>query len=102
MYFAKLDENNIVTDVIVADQDFVNALSGTWVQTDIDGVSPINYAGIGYKWHADLNGFVAPQPYASWTLDNSTCKWVSPVAYPTDGRRYRWDETTVNWVVISG
>lgn len=97
MYFAKI-ENNIVTQVIVADQAFVDSQPGTWVQTDITGVSPKNYAGIGYTWNPSLNGFIAPQPYNSWTLDNSTCQWNPPTPYPNDGSLYRWDEPTVSWV----
>ena len=101
MYYAQLDGSNIVTDVIVADAGFIAGMSGTWVQTDIEGVSPKNYAGIGYKWHADLNGFVPPQPFASWTLNNSTCVWDAPTPMPNDGQLYRWDEPTLAWVQIT-
>jgi hypothetical protein len=100
MYFAQIDNNNIVLQVVVADQDFINAQTGTWIQTDINGLSPMNYAGIGYTWNASLNAFISPQPYPSFSLD-SQCKWQAPVAYPSDGKRYVWDESSVNWVLPS-
>ena len=100
MYFAKIDSNNLVTTVIVAEQAYIDAQAGTWVQTDIAGISPLNYAGKGYTWNAVLNGFVAPKPYPSWILDNNTCKWNAPVTKPTDGKKYIWDESTVSWTVL--
>jgi len=99
MYYAQIDNDNIVLQVIVADSDYIATLSGTWIETDINGASPINYAGVGFTWNSSLNGFVQPQPYPSWTLDNSICQWQAPVACPTDGNRYIWDESTVNWVL---
>jgi len=101
MYFAQLDNNNKVLQVIVADQDFINTQPGTWVQTDFNGVSPINYAGIGYVWNSTLNGFIPPQPFPSWILDNATCAWSAPVAYPTDSNQYGWDETSQTWVLVT-
>lgn len=99
-YFAQIDNNNLVINVIVADQSFVSSLPGTWIQTDINGISPLNYAGIGYTWNPGLNGFIAPQPFASWFLDNSTCLWNPPVAMPTDGQRYYWDEASLSWKIL--
>lgn len=101
MYFAQLDSDNIVLKVIVADQEFVDALNGTWIETDINGISPKNYAGIGYKYRQDLNMFIPSQPFASWTLDEINGKWNAPVAYPNDGSDYRWDESTIAWVLVS-
>ena len=110
-HFAKV-ENGIVTQVIVIEQDVVNSgLFGDpalWVQTSYNtsggvhvlGGTPVrkNYAGIGYSYDAARDAFIAPSPYASWLLDEQSCQWGAPVAYPTDGKRYRWDESTVAWV----
>jgi len=56
-----------------------------------------NYAGIGYKWDETRNAFVPPSPYPSWVLNDSTCLWEAPVAYPDDGDPYLWDEDARNW-----
>lgn len=99
-HFAKI-ESNIVTEVIVAEQAHVNTLSGTWVQTSYNGSVRKNYAGIGYTYDSSKDAFIAPKPYASWTLNNTTCKWEAPVAFPTDGKIYEWDEDTTNWTEIT-
>ena len=109
-HYAKV-EDGVVTQVIVADsQEWCQAnLGGTWIQTSYntqggvnsrDGGTSLhkNYAGIGYGW--DGVGFFAPQPYPSWTKDADTYLWNAPVAYPTDGERYVWNETTVAWDVL--
>jgi hypothetical protein len=101
MYFAQINSSNIVIQVIVADQDFVNTQPGTWVQTDISGMSPINYAGIGYTWNSTLGGFIAPQPFPSWTLNNANCQWSPPTSYPMDGGVYYWDEPSLSWKVFT-
>ena len=59
-----------------------------------------NYAGIGYTYDSSKDAFIAPKPYASWTLNNTTCKWEAPVTFPTDEKPYRWNEDTTNWVEI--
>ena len=100
-YFAKLNNSNVVTQVIVADQSFIDTQSGTWIQTDINGVSPKNYAGVGYTWNSGLGGFIPQKPYDSWILNNSTCQWDSPVPYPNDGHTYTWDENSVNWTLVT-
>ena len=99
-YFAQLDASNKVVNVIVAEQDFINSQPGNWQETDINGVSPKNYAGVGFEWNAFLNGFIPLQPFPSWTLNNSTCQWEAPVAMPTDGKMYKWDESTQAWVEV--
>jgi len=58
-----------------------------------------NYAGIGYKYDSMRDAFIPPQPFASWTLNEDTCLWNAPVAYPSDGQAYIWDEATTSWVV---
>ena len=111
-HFAQL-ENNIVTKVIVvANQDILdengqeseqkgidfcsNLLGGTWKQTSYNARIRKNYAGIGYKYDATLDAFIPPQPFASWTLDENA-QWKAPVAMPTDGKQYTWDEATKSW-----
>ena len=107
-HFAKI-ENGLVTQVIVAEQDVIDSgLFGTgWVQTSYNthgGQHPEgrplrgNYAGIGYTYDQINDVFYAPQPYASWTLSQSTWLWEAPTPYPNDGKIYNWDESTLSWV----
>jgi hypothetical protein len=110
-HFAKV-ENGIVTQVIVAEQDVIDSgLFGTdWVQTSYNtyggihrnGGTPLrkNYAGIGYTYDPIRDAFIAPQPYASWTLDENTCLWSAPISMPTDGKVYYWDESSLTWINI--
>ena len=108
-HYAKV-ENGIVTQVIVAEQEFIN--SGyvgeptDWVQTSYNTHGnqhpegrPLrgNYAGIGFTYDSTNDVFYAPQPYPSWILNNTTWIWEAPVAYPTDGKAYKWDEIIQNW-----
>jgi len=99
-HFAKI-ESGVVTEVIVAEQAHIDTLSGTWVQTSYNGSIRKNFAGKGYTYDSTKDAFIAPKPYASWTLNNTTCKWESPVAFPTDGKQYEWDEDTTNWVEVT-
>ena len=98
-HFAKI-ESGVVTEVIVAEQAHIDTLSGTWVQTSYNASIRKNYAGKGYTYDSSKDAFIAPKPYASWTLNNTTCKWEAPVAFPTDGKIYEWDEDTTNWTEI--
>jgi len=117
-HYAKV-ENNIVTQVIVAEQDFVDALSDSdlWIQTSYntrggihyapnskiqDDGTPLrkNYAGIGFTYDAIKDAFIPPQPYSSWVLNEDTCGWDSPVPYPTDDKRYEWNEETTSWISL--
>ena len=102
-HFAKLD-NNIVTEVIVAEQDFINSGvvgdSFLWVQTSYSGSFRKNYAAVGDTYDKAKDAFIAPKPYPSWTLVEDTCQWEAPVSYPTDGQSYSWDEDTTTWAVI--
>jgi hypothetical protein len=104
-HFAKV-VNGKVTEVIVAEQDFINNLDGTWLQTSYNTQGnqhpegrPLrgNYAGIGYTYDATNDVFYAPQPYASWALNHTTWLWEAPVAMPTDGKVYNWNESIINW-----
>jgi hypothetical protein len=110
-HFAKV-ENNLVTQVIVAEQDVIDSgLFGTgWVQTSYNthgGQHPENrplrknYAGVGYTYDATLDAFIPPKPFASWSLNEDTCLWEAPVAMPTDGKLYSWDEEQQDWVEIT-
>lgn len=102
-HFAKLDNNNIVQEVIVADQQFINTgVVGDvfkWVQTSYNGNFRKNFAGIGYKYDRIRDAFIPPQPYLSWGLNEETCRWESPIPYPDDGQLYNWDESTKSWVL---
>jgi len=100
-HFAKIDSNNIVTEVIVAEQDFINSGavgdSFLWIQTSYNGNFRKNYAGIGFTYDKERDAFIPPQPYPSWTLNEETCLWECPVAYPDDGNMYTWNETNQQW-----
>ena len=102
-HFAKLD-NNVVTEVIVSEQDFINSGavgdSFLWVQTSYNGNFRKNYAAVGYTYDKTKDAFIAPKPYPSWTLVEDTCQWEAPVSYPTDGQSYSWDEDTTAWAAI--
>lgn len=109
-HFAKVI-GGIVTEVLVIEQDVINTgLFGDpalFVQTSYNthgGEHPEgrplrkNYAGVGYTYDAERDAFIAPQPYSSWTLDENTCLWVAPEAYPDDGDIYFWNENVLQWV----
>ena len=119
-HFAQIDENNIVTRVLVIEQDVIDTGHfgdpATWIQTSYntrggvhygsdnqpDGGVALrkNYAGVGYTYDPDRDAFYAPQPWPSWTLDEDTCWWQPPVPMPTDGKNYVWDESTVSWIEL--
>jgi len=60
-----------------------------------------NYAGIGFTYDADRDAFIPPKPFESWLLNEDTCLWEAPVAYPTDGEAYTWDEDAGEWVAVT-
>ena len=103
-YFAKI-ENNIVTKVIVADADFfetfVDDSAGTWLETKMDGSIRKNYAGIGFSYDSTRDAFIPPQPYPSWILNEDSCQWECPVAYPNDDKVHEWNETDQQWDEIN-
>lgn len=100
-HFAKIDSNNIVTQVIVAEQDFINSGavgdSFLWIQTSYNNNFRKNFAGIGYTYDKTRDAFIPPQPFPSWTLNEETCLWECPVAYPDDGNMYVWNEIDQQW-----
>ena len=112
-HFAKLGVNNIVEDVVVvsndivtseqAGVDFLNNLYGledTWKQTSYNGNIRKNFAGTGYTYDETRDAFIPPKPYNSWVLNETTCIWKAPVDYPSDGKRYNWNEENQTWNII--
>jgi hypothetical protein len=99
-HFAKIDKDNIVTEVMVAEQDFINSGavgdSFLWVQTSYNNNFRKQFAGIGYTYDKINDVFITPKPYASWTLDVSF-DWQPPTAKPDDGKGYNWNEDTLAW-----
>ena len=118
-YFAQV-QNGVVTQVIVADQDFINTGavgdSSTWIETDPnthggvhygtdgqpDGGVALrgNYAGVGSVYNTEHDMFHAVQLYPSWQLNPTTWTWIAPVAYPEDGNYYTWSESTQTWDLV--
>ncbi len=119
-HFAQIDENNIVTQVLVIDQETINTGHfgdpSTFIQTSYNTRGGVhygsdgqpdngvalrkNYAGIGYIYDSQRDAFYSPQPYNSWTLNEETCYWEAPTPVPTDGKLYTWDEDTLSWVEV--
>ena len=106
-HFAKI-EQGIVTQVIVAEQNFIDTLEGQWVQTSYNTYGnkhpenrPLrgNYAGIGYIYDQTNDVFYDTQPFPSWTLNQSTWIWEAPTPMPTNGV-CRWDESTISWIEV--
>ena len=118
-HFVELNNSNVVVQVIVVNNEelldngveseakgiaFCQSLFGsttTWKQTSYNGTIRQNYAGIGYTYDEDLDAFIPPKPFESWVLDEETCQWEAPVAYPTDGKNYYWDEPTTSWIEVA-
>jgi hypothetical protein len=122
-HFAKLDENNIVIFVTVGRQEddgkeaeLSDRTGDTYKQTSYNTYGGVyydattrepasdqskafrkNYAGLGYTYDADRDAFIPPKPFNSWVLDEETCLWEAPVAYPTDGLTYIWNESNTDW-----
>jgi hypothetical protein len=112
-HFAQIDVNNIVTQVLVIEQDVIDTgLFGdpaSWIQTSYNttggvhtlGGTPLrkNYAGIGYTYNASRDAFIPPKPFASWTLNEDTCLWEAPTTRPVEeGKIFVWNEETTSWV----
>lgn len=120
-HFAEIDEEGIVLRVLVAPDDVEDrgqeffavdlGLGGTWKRTSYNTVggqhsnngTPYrkNYAGVGFKYDSDRDAFIPPKPFASWTLNENTCLWESPVAYPSGEGVYRWNEENQEWDEVS-
>ena len=116
-HFAKIENNIVVQITVIANKviidengqeseqkgiDFCsNLLGGTWKQTSYNGKIRKNYAGIGYTYDEGRDAFIPPKPFNSWLLDEDTCQWKAPVNYPTDDKRYTWNEETLAWDAIN-
>ena len=116
-HYAFLDENYIVTEVIVGKDesnfdweryygDIRGQLCKRTSYNTIGGVhknggTPLrkNYAGLGFTYDPTRDAFISPKPYPSWFLNEETCRWEAPVPYPNDGQLYSWDESTKSWVL---
>ena len=106
-HFAEIDSNNKVVRVLVVPdnvedrgQDYLAndlGLGGTWIQTSYNNRIRKNFAGIGFDYDATRDAFIAPKPFASWLLNEDTCQWEAPIAYPTDGVMYKWNEDKTDW-----
>ena len=111
-HYAFLDENNIVLEVIVGldENELIEGLdTETWYsnfrghvckRTSYNGNIRKNYAGIGFTYDSARDAFIAPKPFDSWLLDEETCRWNSPVPYPTDGFTYKWNEASTAWELM--
>ena len=119
-HFAKVRNGEVVslkraTPEFMA--SFVDSSPGEWIQTSYNTRGGVhydpntgqpsadqskalrkNYAGLGYQYDKERDAFIPPQPFPSWTLDEQTCLWNAPVAMPTDGKSYSWDEANQNWI----
>jgi hypothetical protein len=103
-HFAELDNDNVVLRVLVVSNDqehrgaeFLSeemGFGGTWVQCSYNRTIRKNYPGAGYLYDGVRDAFIPPQPFASWSLDEETCRWVAPIARPDDGEFYQWIEPT--------
>jgi hypothetical protein len=117
-HWAEIDENNIVVRVTVGSNDdldegyqwLIDNLGGTWVKCSYNtvggrhilGGTPFrkNYPGRGFVYDEERDAFIAPKPFESWVLNEETCLWKAPVAYPPDEKQYTWDEETTSWVEV--
>lgn len=101
-YFAKIDKDNIVEQVIVADQKFVDKLDGTWIETAKDGKIRKNYARIGGTYDKVADCFIPVKSFDSWSLDATTKRWKAPVEKPTlkTEEVCVWDEENTKWVTL--
>lgn len=107
-HFAEIDSNNVVLRVLViADehehrgQEFLANdcnLGGTWIQTSYNNNTRKKFASTGDFYNAQIDAFIPPQVYPSWTFDNTDWDWKAPAPYPTDGKAHKWDESTLSWI----
>lgn len=108
-HYAFLDDNNVVTEVIVGidENELIEGLDPeTWygnfrnqkcVRTSYNGNIRKNYAGIGFTYDKTRDAFIPPKPFDSWLLDEETCQWKAPILMPTDGSFYSWNEANQAW-----
>jgi hypothetical protein len=117
-HWAEIDDNNLVVRVLVGSNDdpdegyqwLIDNLGGTWLKTSFNtsggvhktGGTPLrkNFAGVGFTYDEERDAFIPPKPVESWVVNEYTCLWEAPIAYPTDGKNYYWDEATISWVEV--
>ena len=117
-HFALIKNNIVQQVVVIGNADLTNSegneqealgvafchalfgADGTWIQTSYNGNIRKNFAGIGHTYDLTRDAFIAPKPYASWVLNESTCQWEAPTPYPDDDNDYEWDESTTSWVKV--
>jgi len=115
-HFAKIENGIVITvevlnNEVILDENNVEQESlgltflqnhykdtAVWVQTSYNNSFRKNYAGMGYTYDETRDAFYAPQPFPSWTLNETTCHWEAPTPYPDDDGRYTWDEDTLSWI----
>jgi hypothetical protein len=129
-HYVKVVDGTVVNGIVAEPEffdTFVDSSPGEWIKTSYNMLGGVyydpatgephadqagmiaadegrqrkNYAGIGYTYDRTRNAFIPPKPFASWTLNEDSCLWEPPVALPTDGKVYRWDEETTNWVEVT-
>ena len=118
-HFAKINNENIVEQVIVVNNDvilksdgseselkgkqFLNSILGQakWIQTSYNGNFRKNYAGVGYTYDSERDAFIPPKLFPSWLLDEDTCLWQPPIPYPDDEQPYQWNEETISWDLVT-
>ena len=129
-HYVKVVDGTVVNGIVAEPEffdTFVDSSPGEWIKTSYNMLGGVyydpatgephadqagmiaadegrqrkNYAGLGYTYDRTRNAFIPPKPFASWTLNEDSCLWEPPVAYPTDGKMYRWDEETTNWVEVT-
>lgn len=112
-HYAFLNDENIVTEVIVGidetqlidgltpEQWYGNFRQQRCVRTSYNNNIRVRYAGIGYRYDDVRDAFIAPQPYLSWTFNETTLDWQPPIPYPSDGKQYVWDELSQQWIEVA-
>ena len=106
-HFAKVNDENIVLEVLVTDNDYPNegydwlveTFGGRWIQTSYNARISKNFAGIGFTYDEGRDAFIPPKPFDSWELDE-TCKWVAPIPYPAGDKLYTWNEEELEWTEV--
>ena len=117
-HFAEIDVNNIVVRIITVSNSelldesgveqenlgaaFCNSLfGGNWKQTSYNESLRKNFAGEGCTYDPQRDAFISPKPFASWVLDETTCRWEAPVAMPDADKSYQWDEASTSWIEVT-
>lgn len=104
-WYAKINKDNVVTQVTFTvdskDSDWLyREYGGTWLKCN-EGELRVNFPVVGYTYNKELDAFIPPKPYNSWSLNEDTCLWQSPVVPPNDNKKYRWNESLLNWEEVN-